>query len=114
MNYNHQPATDIFTYLQLTTLRVGCARSFLLVSEVGNSVGVASLREMLLSYVDWRVTILGKCNLIGISFCIVSLLTVSSDSSVGIALGYRLDDRGSRVRFPAGAGNFFSSLLRPE
>jgi hypothetical protein len=26
--------------------------------------------------------------------------------SVGIALGYGLDDRGSRVRFPAGAGNF--------
>jgi hypothetical protein len=23
-----------------------------------------------------------------------------------VALGYRLDDRGSRVRFPAGAGNF--------
>jgi hypothetical protein len=28
------------------------------------------------------------------------------DSSVGMALGYGLDDRGSRVRFPAGAGNF--------
>jgi hypothetical protein len=28
------------------------------------------------------------------------------DISVGIALGYGLDDRGSRVRFPAGAGNF--------
>jgi hypothetical protein len=28
------------------------------------------------------------------------------DSSVGIALGYGLDDRGSRFRFPAGAGNF--------
>jgi hypothetical protein len=28
------------------------------------------------------------------------------DSSVGIALGYGLDERGSRVRFPAGAGNF--------
>jgi hypothetical protein len=27
-------------------------------------------------------------------------------SSVGIALGYGLDDRGSRVRFPAGTGNF--------
>jgi hypothetical protein len=27
-------------------------------------------------------------------------------SSVGIALGYGLDDRGSMVRFPAGAGNF--------
>jgi hypothetical protein len=30
----------------------------------------------------------------------------SRDSSVGIALGYGLDDRGSRVRFPAKAGNF--------
>jgi hypothetical protein len=28
------------------------------------------------------------------------------DSSVGIALGYGQDDRGSRVPFPAGAGNF--------
>jgi hypothetical protein len=28
------------------------------------------------------------------------------DSSVGIALGYGLDDRGSRVRFPAEAGSF--------
>jgi hypothetical protein len=27
------------------------------------------------------------------------------DSSVGIALRYGPDDRGSRVRFPAGAGN---------
>jgi hypothetical protein len=31
---------------------------------------------------------------------------ISRDSSVGTALGYALDDRGSRVRFPAGAGNF--------
>jgi hypothetical protein len=30
----------------------------------------------------------------------------SRDSSVGIELGYGLDGRGSRVRFPAGAGNF--------
>jgi hypothetical protein len=30
----------------------------------------------------------------------------SRDSSVGIALDYELDDRGSMVRFPAGAGNF--------
>jgi hypothetical protein len=30
----------------------------------------------------------------------------SRDSSVGIALGYGLDDRGSRVRFSAGAGTF--------
>jgi hypothetical protein len=30
----------------------------------------------------------------------------SRGSSVGIALGYGVDDWGSRVRFPAGAGNF--------
>jgi hypothetical protein len=36
----------------------------------------------------------------------VSVLSESRDSSVGIALGYGLLDRGSRVRFPAGAGNF--------
>jgi hypothetical protein len=30
----------------------------------------------------------------------------SRDSSVGIARGYGLDDRRSRVRVPAGAGNF--------
>jgi hypothetical protein len=30
----------------------------------------------------------------------------TSDGSVGITLGYGLDDRGSRIRFPAGAGNF--------
>jgi hypothetical protein len=34
---------------------------------------------------------------------VVSILRLPS---VGIALGYGLDDRGSRVRFPAGAGNF--------
>jgi hypothetical protein len=32
--------------------------------------------------------------------------TRRSDSSVGTALGYRLDDRCSRARFPAGIGNF--------
>jgi hypothetical protein len=30
----------------------------------------------------------------------------SRDGSVGIALGYGLDDLGSRFRFPAEAGNF--------
>jgi hypothetical protein len=35
-----------------------------------------------------------------------SYLTKNRDSLVGIALGYGLEDRGSRVRFPAGAGNF--------
>jgi hypothetical protein len=31
---------------------------------------------------------------------------IKKDGSVGIALGYVLDDRGSRVRLPAGAGIF--------
>jgi hypothetical protein len=36
----------------------------------------------------------------------INQLNESRDSSVGIALGYGLDDRGSRVRFPVGAENF--------
>jgi hypothetical protein len=32
--------------------------------------------------------------------------STSRDSSVGIALGYGLDDRSSRFLFPAGARNF--------
>jgi hypothetical protein len=38
----------------------------------------------------------------------------SQHSSVGIVTGYGLDDRGSRVRFPAGAGKFFSPLPLPD
>jgi hypothetical protein len=37
---------------------------------------------------------------------VLKLYRKSRDSSVGIALGYGLDDWNSRVRFPAGAGNF--------
>jgi hypothetical protein len=33
------------------------------------------------------------------------VLNLIRDSLVGMALGYGFDDRGSRVRFPAGAGN---------
>jgi hypothetical protein len=39
-------------------------------------------------------------------FPVTVYLSYLRDSSVGIALGYGLDDRGSRVRFPAVAGNF--------
>jgi hypothetical protein len=39
-------------------------------------------------------------------FTFTFLVYENRDSSVGIALGYRLDDRRSRVRFPAEAGNF--------
>jgi hypothetical protein len=45
------------------------------------------------------------------SFTVLKYLSIcdrgrSRDSSVGIVLGYGLDDGGSRVRFPAGAGDF--------
>jgi hypothetical protein len=36
----------------------------------------------------------------------ISMFNKAYNSSVGIALGYELDDRCSRVRFPARAGNF--------
>jgi hypothetical protein len=36
----------------------------------------------------------------------LSISNKNRGSSVGIALGYGSDDRGSRVRFPEGAGNF--------
>jgi hypothetical protein len=45
------------------------------------------------------------CTLIGVDKPISGSYK-SRDSSVGIALGYGLDDRGSRVRFPVGAGDF--------
>jgi hypothetical protein len=41
-----------------------------------------------------------------IEFILVPGPTKSRYSSVGIAMGYSLDIRGSRVRFPTGAGNF--------
>jgi hypothetical protein len=39
-------------------------------------------------------------------YFVIDSVRKSRDSSVGVALGYGLHDRGSRVRFSAGAGNF--------
>jgi hypothetical protein len=39
-------------------------------------------------------------------------LKKSRNGSVGIALGCGLDDRGSRVRFPAGAENSFHHRVK--
>jgi hypothetical protein len=44
--------------------------------------------------------------LIVVAVVVVIIIIMNSDSSVGIALGYGLTDRGSRFRFPVGAGNF--------
>jgi len=37
---------------------------------------------------------------------ILKLMYMFTSRSIGTALGYGLDDRGSKVRFPAGAENF--------
>jgi hypothetical protein len=71
-------------------------------TSFSNSPGVHSLSQ------HWRKVVLLTLN--GYSWHIYiykrSYRFQSRDSSVGIALGYGLDDRGSRVRLPAGAGNF--------
>jgi hypothetical protein len=36
----------------------------------------------------------------------IQIYIKSRDRSIGIALGYRLDDRGFRIRFSVGAENF--------
>jgi hypothetical protein len=46
-----------------------------------------------------------KCEIL-IVFNSYSIYNKSRDSSVNIALDYGLDDQGSSVQFPAGAGNF--------
>jgi hypothetical protein len=45
-------------------------------------------------------------SVLGPIYCPTQWVPKTRDSSVCIALGYGLDDWGSRVRFPAGAGNF--------
>jgi hypothetical protein len=55
------------------------------------------LRDIVWKYVDWMHVAQDSDNW--------------RASSVGIVLGSGLDDRGSRVRYPAGAGNF--SLHHP-
>jgi hypothetical protein len=49
----------------------------------------------------------GECSASGLDrFIPWEKTSDTHDSSVGIALGYGLDDRGSTVRFPARARNF--------
>jgi hypothetical protein len=75
--------------------------------------------EVLGSYSEWQLLfltsnvhtaamflLLKPCLEMSGKFPVLHNLAKSRDSSVGIALGYGLDDQGSRVRFQAGAGNF--------
>jgi hypothetical protein len=56
---------------------------------------------------SWRGAQLNTGTILLYFTLLYSTLLKSPDSSVGIALGYGLDDRDSRVRFLARSGNFF-------
>jgi hypothetical protein len=56
-------------------------------------------RHLILPWISWILFTRYSCK--------INFNVTTRDSSVGIALGYELDDRGSVVWFPAGAGNFF-------
>jgi hypothetical protein len=68
--------------------------------------------ELHISYFSLVFTMNWACSTVGVTRNAFRILVYtphgkeSRDSSVGIALGYRLDERGSRVRFLAEAGNF--------
>jgi hypothetical protein len=42
----------------------------------------------------------------------VSILRMSRGSTVGIAIGYGLDDRGIGIRVPVGSTNLTNTLIR--
>jgi hypothetical protein len=80
----------------------------------GRDASTFALKALHVVYFDWsdifrqRVTLM-----IPNSYTKSVQYIVSRDSSVGIALCYELDDRGSRVRFPEEAGNFlFTTVSR--
>jgi hypothetical protein len=76
---------------------------------------LSNLRRNCLSFTFWYIIFLSHffvtlCHspphFICVSVFIYSSFLQSRDSSVGITLGYGLNDRGTRIRFPEGAGNF--------
>jgi hypothetical protein len=56
--------------------------------------------------ISWNIIFGYSFSVVRISLYHLSTINKSREGSVGIALSYGLDDRGSRVRFPAAAGNF--------
>jgi hypothetical protein len=67
------------------------------------------------SKASWNARILGPWVLIPFEAWIYLLFCPKTrDSSVGMALGYGLDDRGCRLRFPAAAVNFSLNHRAPN
>jgi hypothetical protein len=75
------------------------------VCYIPNHVTLLYLITLIIFSEKYKLWSSSLCNFLLSSINSTPPLT-SRDSSVGIALGYGLDDRDYRVRFPAGAGNF--------
>jgi hypothetical protein len=86
------------------------SRKWLLKSNIFSNVAVQSVSiQNKIPPISYSQSVICRWNfpdICGIWFTKHCINYKSCDSSVGIALGYGLDDRGSRVRFPAEAGNF--------
>jgi hypothetical protein len=81
------------------------------VNTVTSLRGISWLSEWILSSQDGLfhgvVVVVVVIIIIVVVVVVVVVVNIKNhDSSVGIALGYGLDDRGSRVRVLVGAGNF--------
>jgi hypothetical protein len=70
-------------------------------SHAGITIAYTSWYRVLDIWTRFSLKLHSKDNVVS-----VETLQKSRDISVGIALGYGLDDRGSRVRFTAEAGSF--------
>jgi hypothetical protein len=94
--------------LKVTPKREGVSSGYGEYGDVSKSFRTGHL-ERELQMVQLSAT---RCSSIAIlwvslvSFAVITLCVKNRDSSASILLGYGLDDRDSRVRFPAGAGNF--------
>jgi hypothetical protein len=91
-----------------------CSASFSVDFLFQISTKSAQLRSNCFMQADLSEVMVLICHVCFILFLFSPYAAKSRDSPVGVALGYGLDDRGYRVRFPEGAGNFFSSPPRPE
>jgi hypothetical protein len=84
---------------------------FITVFAVSRPRPLVTFCNMLLLFYDELLSaprptpIMGDHPFSAVRDCLFNIFA-ASHSSVGIALGYGVDDRGSRVRFPTGAGNF--------
>jgi hypothetical protein len=87
-------------------VRYECRRTF---TECCHAAMSSSSERGLLNSAARQRQLTGALTHDGLCSCdmrVKAVLVCSFKYGYSIALGYRLDDQGSRVRFPTGAGNF--------